>query len=137
MRDDFVHAVTLFTDFEAANFHQLPDKIQAEFQAYLSNPQHKWQLKLKPQGTDFQRKVWSRLQKIPVGSTISYGELAAELKSHPRAIGQACRNNPIPIIIPCHRVVAKNSIGGFSGSSKGNKIALKEFLLHHESHKHK
>ena len=119
MHNDVVHAVSLFTDFESANFYQLPSWIQSEFQAYLADPNHKWKLIVKPQGTAYQRAVWQRLQKIPAGETVTYGELAKELNSHPRAIGQACRKNPIPIIIPCHRVVTGNSkLGGYTGGIK-------------------
>ena len=132
MHDNVVHAVSLFAEVEQANFYKLPAWIQAEFQAYLNNPKHQWNLKLKPQGTEFQLAVWARLRKIPVGETVTYGELAKELNSHPRAIGQACKKNPIPIIIPCHRVLSKQGNGGYSGATTGNKLEFKESLLRHE-----
>jgi methylated-DNA-[protein]-cysteine S-methyltransferase len=70
---------------------------------------------IKPKGTKFQQSVWTHLLKIPSGSTETYGTVAQNLKSGPRAIGQAVGANPIPIIIPCHRVVAVNGLGGYSG----------------------
>lgn len=69
-------------------------------------------------GTPFQRKVWAAMQRIPIGQTKSYGELAKEIGSPKavRAVGGACGANPIPLLIPCHRVLAANDeLGGFSG----------------------
>ncbi|HET9843661.1 MAG TPA: methylated-DNA--[protein]-cysteine S-methyltransferase [Gammaproteobacteria bacterium] len=84
-------------------------------------------------GTPFQLKVWDALTKIPAGSTITYGHLAKALNSSPRAIGGACKSNPCPIIIPCHRVVAAKHLGGFAGCLTGSKIKLKHWLLQHEA----
>jgi len=83
-------------------------------------------------GTEFQKRVWSELQKIPMGETRSYGQIAKTLNSSPRAVGNACRNNPILILIPCHRVVSATGIGGFSGEKEGEKINVKRWLLTHE-----
>lgn len=83
-------------------------------------------------GTVFQKRVWRALLQIPCGTTLTYSDLAKKLKSHPRAIGQACRTNPLPLIIPCHRVVAKNSLGGYSGATSGKKLAFKRQLLERE-----
>ncbi|MDH5360986.1 MAG: MGMT family protein, partial [Gammaproteobacteria bacterium] len=66
------------------------------------------------------------------GSVLSYGELAAKLNSSARAVGNACRKNPLPIIVPCHRVVAKSGIGGYSGQTEGPLIEQKRRLLRHE-----
>jgi len=63
---------------------------------------------------------------------ITYGEIAAELDSSPRAVGNACRKNPISLVIPCHRVVSASGIGGFSGQIEGEKISIKQQLLAHE-----
>jgi methylated-DNA-[protein]-cysteine S-methyltransferase len=78
-------------------------------------------------GGSFRRAVWQRLAAVPWGSTVSYGALAAELRTAPRAIAGACAANPIPIIIPCHRVVA--AAGGLGGYSGGDGIATKRALL--------
>jgi methylated-DNA-[protein]-cysteine S-methyltransferase len=83
-------------------------------------------------GTAFQQRVWQAMREIPLGETISYGALAKQLNSSARAVGNACRTNPIPIIIPCHRIVAKHGIGGFSGMIQGTRITMKEWLLRHE-----
>ncbi len=89
-------------------------------------------MKLKTGGTDFQQNVWKRLLQIPLGSTATYGQLADELNSSPRAVGNACRGNPCPLVIPCHRVVGKSGLGGFSGQVSGPKLAIKRWLLTHE-----
>jgi methylated-DNA-[protein]-cysteine S-methyltransferase len=76
--------------------------------------------------------VWQALRRIPGGSTQSYGELARQLHTAPRAVGQACGANPIPVIIPCHRVLARNGLGGFMSSAGGDSLAIKRWLLEHE-----
>ncbi|VAW59333.1 Methylated-DNA--protein-cysteine methyltransferase [hydrothermal vent metagenome] len=91
-----------------------------------------FELPLDLQGTDFQRRVWSALQQIPAGQTRTYGELARTLQSSPRAVGNACRKNPLPLIVPCHRVVSAQGIGGFAGQRTGQKVDIKEQLLRHE-----
>ena len=63
---------------------------------------------------------------------LTYGEMAKKLDSSPRAVGNACRANPLPIIIPCHRVVSQSGIGGYGGHTEGEVLAIKEWLLHHE-----
>lgn len=83
-------------------------------------------------GTEFQKRVWRALCAIPPGTTKTYGELAKQLNTSPRAIGNACRKNPLPIIIPCHRVVAKNSLGGYAGARIGNLLEIKKWLLRYE-----
>lgn len=87
---------------------------------------------LKAEGTPFQKKVWRKIQKIPMGETRSYGEIAKSLQTSPRAVGMACRMNPLPIIVPCHRVVAQNGLGGFSGKKSGILLEVKRWLLAHE-----
>jgi len=79
--------------------------------------------------TPFQEKVLQQLQKIPYGETRTYGEIAKSLKTSPRAVGNACRNNPLPIIIPCHRVVAATGIGGYDGAKSGRLLDIKRKLL--------
>lgn len=82
--------------------------------------------------TPFQEKVLKQLQKIPYGETRTYGEIAKILKTSPRAVGNACRNNPLPIIIPCHRVIAANGIGGYDGARSGRLLNIKYKLLEME-----
>ena len=82
--------------------------------------------------TSFQGKVLKQLQKIPYGETRTYGEIAKILKTSARAVGNACRNNPLPIIIPCHRVVAASGIGGYDGAKSGDLLTIKRKLLMRE-----
>lgn len=109
--------------------------IAAEINHYFQNPTHQFNLQLKSDGTAFQQKVWRALASIPLGKTMTYGELARQLKTSPRAIGQACRTNPIPLIVPCHRVVGANQLGGFAGARQGRLVNIKQRLLEHEGYK--
>jgi methylated-DNA-[protein]-cysteine S-methyltransferase len=94
----------------------LLERARSQVIAYLEGARRDFDLPLAPQGTVFQKKVWKAMQAIPFGKTKSYGELAARLKSGPRAVGGACGKNPIPIIIPCHRVLGSHGqLGGYSG----------------------
>ncbi len=88
-------------------------------------------LPLMPKGTEFQQNVWKALYDIPYGKVKTYGDIAREVASVARAVGGACGANPIPIIIPCHRVIAGNqNLGGFSGGQEGQgKTSKKELLL--------
>ena len=103
-----------------------------EPQAYFQGKLTTFKLPIHLSGTSFQLKVWQALANIPYGKTLSYSELAKQLKTGPRAIGNACRTNPIPIIIPCHRILAKNGLGGYSGQTIGKFIKVKQWLLAHE-----
>ena len=85
-----------------------------------------------PTGTAFQQRVWARLLRIPAGTTVSYGELARELGTGARAVGGACRANPVPLVVPCHRVVATHGLGGYSGEHAGGWLEKKRWLLAHE-----
>lgn len=119
---------------ESAPQDALTEKICAQLRAYLADPSFVFDLPLKAAGTPFRSRVWQALQQIPSGRTLSYGELARQLHSAPRAIGQACGANPIPIVIPCHRVLAQNGgLGGFMNSTGGDPLAIKRWLLQHES----
>lgn len=100
---------------------------------FFAGDRREFALPLTPQGTPFRRRVWAAMQAIPYGETRSYGDLARELGSAPRAIGGACGANPIPLIIPCHRVVgAGGALGGFSGGAgcdtKRQLLALERAL---------
>lgn len=100
--------------------------------AYFDNPDFQFSLTLKFNGTAHQGKVWQLMREIPRGETRQYGELAQELASSPRAVGQACGSNPIPIVIPCHRVVSKAGLGGFAHHRDGYQLDIKRWLLTHE-----
>lgn len=100
--------------------------------AYFDNPDFHFNLPLKLKGTTHQSKVWQAMCAIPRGQTRQYGELARELASSARAVGQACGANAIPIIIPCHRVVSKAGLGGFAHHRDGYELDIKRWLLKHE-----
>jgi methylated-DNA-[protein]-cysteine S-methyltransferase len=99
---------------------------------YLENPSARFTVPFKAGGTPHQQRVWQAMLNIPRGETRSYSELAAELKSGAQAVGQACGANPIPIIIPCHRVVSKSGLGGFMRHASGTPLDIKRWLLAHE-----
>lgn len=102
---------------------------------YLADATTPLQISVITQGTDFQQRVWQALQAIPVGSTLTYAELAEIVGSGPRAVANACGANPIPIVIPCHRVVAKNGLGGFMQGREITSLKIKQWLLEHERRK--
>jgi O-6-methylguanine DNA methyltransferase len=99
---------------------------------YFENPDVQFTVPFNTSGTPHQQKVWQALIAIPRGETRSYGELAAALRSGAQAVGQACGANPIPIIIPCHRVVSKSGLGGFMRHASGASLDIKRWLLAHE-----
>ena len=104
-----------------------------QLQAWLHNPRFVFALPLAPAGTHFQRRVWHAITDIPIGETRGYGEIAKQLGSGPRAVGNACGANPYPIIVPCHRVIAANQgLGGFARQRGGLPLAIKQWLLWHE-----
>jgi len=82
--------------------------------------------------TDYQTKILNEVLNIKHGSTKTYSDIAIKMETHPRPVGNACRNNPIQLLIPCHRVIGKNNIGGFAGKNiekKGNMLFIKKKLL--------
>jgi len=105
----------------------LLDEAVAQLASYFDGALSAFDLPLNPHGTDFQKKVWDLMRAIPYGGTRAYADLAPDLKSAARAVGGACGANPIPVIIPCHRVLAAGGkMGGFSG---GDGIPTKVALL--------
>ncbi|CAH9017762.1 methylated-DNA--[protein]-cysteine S-methyltransferase [Candidatus Nitrosacidococcus sp. I8] len=112
----------------------LAKKVSSQLQAYFINPQMDFDLPMLSEGTSFQKKVWQALRTIPSGTTLTYGALAQQLKTSPRAIGGACRSNPLPIFIPCHRIVSQQGLGGYSGSVEGPNLDIKSWLLCHEGY---
>lgn len=103
-----------------------------QLQNYFSNASFQFDLPLHLEGTLFQKKIWQALREIPCGTTVTYKQLAERFQTSPRAIGNACRTNPIPVIIPCHRVVSQNGLGGFAGDTSGKLLEIKKWLLRHE-----
>lgn len=111
----------------------LAERAARQIERYRDDPDAKFDLPLLIEGTEFQRRVWDAMCAIPRGRTLTYGEMARKLDGEARAVGQACGDNKLPIVIPCHRVVAASGIGGFSHSTGGYLLEAKRWLLMHES----
>jgi methylated-DNA-[protein]-cysteine S-methyltransferase len=105
----------------------------AQINAYLVDPGQRFDLPFELDGSAFQQQVWHAIAAIPCGSTRTYGELALSLRSAPRPVGNACGSNPVPLIVPCHRVVAAGGgLGGFMHSRAAGAVSIKRWLLQHE-----
>ena len=106
------------------------DQAQKQLEEYFSGSRRQFDLPLDPDGTAFQQKVWKQLSEVPYGSTVSYIEIARALNSESssRAVGMANGRNPIPVIIPCHRIIGNN--GKLTGYAGG--LERKKWLLLHE-----
>lgn len=111
---------------------EMAKTICAELEAYLADARHEIDLPFELDGTHHQCNVWQAMLDIPRGQTLTYGELAKKIGSSAQAVGQACGSNPIPIVIPCHRVVARNGLGGFMKHAEGDVLDIKRWLLGHE-----
>lgn len=110
--------------------HPLQQQLAAYFSGQTSfNPLTLKSLNLS-KGTAFQQRVWQALMEIPHGQTVTYGQLAAKLGTSPRALGGAVGSNPIPVIVPCHRVMGQN--GKLTGFSAPGGLTTKRWLLNHE-----
>jgi methylated-DNA-[protein]-cysteine S-methyltransferase len=107
-------------------------QVCGQLQRYLDDPCAPFTLLLDLHGTPHQQKVWRAMLAIPCGQTRSYGELATEIGSGAQAVGQACGANPIPVVVPCHRVVGKSGLGGFMQHGSGESLDIKRWLLAHE-----
>jgi methylated-DNA-[protein]-cysteine S-methyltransferase len=104
-----------------------------QIRRYLDDPANEqFDISYAFSATPFQRKVWSELEKIAPGKVVTYGELAKKLGTSARAVGNACRQNPVPVVIPCHRVVSASGIGGYAGHTSGDLLKIKSWLLQHE-----
>lgn len=104
-----------------------------QLQAWLKDAAFQFNLPLVVEGTPYRQAVWQQIAAIPRGETRTYGQLATALGSSPRAVGQACGDNPFPIIVPCHRVVAAGGkLGGFAHNQGDYLAGVKTWLLAHE-----
>ncbi len=110
----------------AGNGSALLSEAARQIDAYFGGKLKDFDLPLRPAGSDFELRVWAAMQDIPYGETRSYGDLAGAMRSAPRAVGHACGRNPIPIVIPCHRVLGKGWMGGYSGAGG---LVTKQALL--------
>lgn len=108
------------------------DSIAQLLKDYFHYPRTRLEWPLLDPPTLFQQRFRQALLLISAGKVVTYGELAKQLQTSPRALAQACRANPVPLIVPCHRVVAHDGLGGFSGSRQGWPLMVKRWLLTHE-----
>jgi len=122
------------TPAKAPRRDSLAHLVCVQVQAYLEDGRFEFDLPLRMSGTHHRLAVWEAMQRIPAGRTRTYGELASELRSSARAVGGACGANPIPLIVPCHRIIAASGrIGGFMGAkAEGFELGIKRWLLEHE-----
>ena len=112
--------------------NKLAAKVCRQLERYLDDPDFEFDLPFEYRGTVFQQRVWKAIRAIPSGRTLTYLEVARELKSAARPVGGACGANRLPLVIPCHRVVASHGIGGFMHARGGAPIQIKQWLLKHE-----
>ena len=131
-RAPFESLVGLTPSDDANPREPVPLAIRAAVARYFEGGTAGLNLPLAARGTEFQHRVWRALQAIPPGETRTYGDLARQLGTSARAIGGACRANPCLIAVPCHRVIAKDGLGGFAGDIAGRRLAVKRWLLRHE-----
>ncbi len=110
----------------------LAERAARQLEGYREDPNIVFDLPLLVEGTPLQKSVWQAMCAIPRGKTRTYGEIAREVKGDARAVGQACGDNRLPIVIPCHRVVAADGLGGFAHSTGGYLLEAKRWLLLHE-----
>ena len=111
----------------APDNHPLLCRVTGQLSEYFQRSRQKFNLPLRPQGTPFQQAIWKCMMDIPYGETRTYGEIAEAVgnRNKARAVGGAANKNPLPIVIPCHRVVGSSgSLTGFAGG-----LAVKRFLL--------
>lgn len=125
------HSAHLSAQVENQSEHPLVKLACLQIMQYFQQPISAFDLPVSQNGSAFQQRVWQAIAQIPCGQTRTYGELAKQIGSGPRAVANACGANPLPLVIPCHRVVAKNGIGGFM-QGKQHGLQVKQWLLQHE-----
>ena len=111
----------------------LAERAARQLEAYRDNPDSRFDLPVVIEGTPLQQAVWRAMCAIPRGRTRTYGDIAREVGADAREVGQACGDNRLPLVIPCHRVVAANGIGGFAHATDGYLLEAKRWLLMHEA----
>ena len=131
--DEALLRVEFTQDEPTNNTHPLIKEAAKQLRHFFTNPNYPFNLPLAAAKTTFQQRVRQGLQAIPVGSSKTYQQLAKQLNTSPRAIGNACRATHFSIIVPCHRIVAINGLGGFNGKTAGVMLELKTKLLAFEA----
>jgi methylated-DNA-[protein]-cysteine S-methyltransferase len=112
---------------------ELARRAERQLEGYKRDPNSTFDLPVVIEGSDLQKAVWKAMCAIPRGKTRTYGDLARELGADPRDIGQCCGDNRLPLVIPCHRIVAADGIGGFAHATSGYLLEAKRWLLMHEA----
>ncbi len=112
--------------------NKLAARVCKQIERYLDDAHYRFDLPFEYRGTEFQCCVWREISKINCGKTNTYKEIAQRIKSAPRPVGGACGKNRLPLLIPCHRVLASGGIGGFMHARGGEPIQIKKWLLAHE-----
>jgi methylated-DNA-[protein]-cysteine S-methyltransferase len=107
-------------------------RVCRQLERYLEDPEFRFDLPFEYRGTAFQCQVWRAISSIPSGRTLTYLDIARQLETAPRPVGGACGANRIPLVIPCHRVLGANGIGGFMNATSGYPLEVKRWLLRHE-----
>ncbi|MGP6087471.1 methylated-DNA--[protein]-cysteine S-methyltransferase [Antarctobacter jejuensis] len=120
---------TTWTDSAAADRTPLLVRAADQTAAYFAGDLTDFDLPLQVEASPFQQQVCARIAAIPFGETTTYGDIAKALNAPPQAVGRGCGGNPIPLFIPCHRVLGATTLGGFSG---GTGVETKVWLLRHE-----
>ena len=107
-------------------------RVCRQLERYLEDREFRFDLPFEYRGTAFQCKVWRAISRIPSGRTLTYLDIAKQLGTAPRPVGGACGANRIPLVIPCHRVLGANGIGGFMNATSGYPLEVMRCLLRHE-----
>ncbi|HEX5539136.1 MAG TPA: methylated-DNA--[protein]-cysteine S-methyltransferase [Methylophilaceae bacterium] len=133
VRDDFLTRLDFLTEphAEQRSTDGFVQSLVSQLSEYFRDPGAILSAPYAVKGTPFQKRVWRAIAAIPPGQTLTYGELADKVGSGPRAVANVCGANQVPLFIPCHRVVAKNGLGGFM-QGKENGLSVKQWLLQHE-----
>jgi methylated-DNA-[protein]-cysteine S-methyltransferase len=111
---------------------RLAERVCRQIGRYLDDPGFRFDLPFNYRGTEFQCRVWRAIHAIPSGRTLTYLDVARQLRTAPRPVGGACGANRIPLVIPCHRVLGSGGIGGFMHARGGFPLEIKRWLLEHE-----
>ena len=112
---------------------ELAKRAERQLESYKRDPNTVFDLPVVIEGSELQKAVWKAMCAIPRGKTRTYGDLARELGADAQDIGQCCGDNRLPLVIPCHRIVAADGIGGFAHATSGYLVEAKRWLLMHEA----
>ncbi|HWU82843.1 MAG TPA: methylated-DNA--[protein]-cysteine S-methyltransferase [Methylophilaceae bacterium] len=134
VKDDFLVGLQLIPSSRAEQTSSDPfvQHVAQQIKRYLQDPHMTFDIPFAVIGTPFQKRVWRAIAAIPPGKTLTYSELAEKVASGPRAVANVCGANQVPLVVPCHRVVAKTGLGGFMQGQRDG-LAVKQWLLDHEA----